>query len=306
MVHLSRHVLRSLLMLLGVSVFAFAVIHAMPADPVLITLVEMNIPVTPENEAVLRAEWGLDRPMIEQYGAWLWRFLGGDWGRSFRTDLPILAEFLERLPYSATIGLGGLGVAAILAVPLGFAAACRPGGTVDYLSRVLSIGGQVIPAFWLGLVLLWLLAVELRLIRPFFGGAAEQLLLPTLLVGFYSIGSLGRVFRNELLAITTQPFFRTALAKGLSPEAALRRHALRHALFGYVAALTPECAWVVGGTAIVEIVFSVPGISLFLVESIAARDYFVLQAYVMVVAVWMVLIHGLSLILRALLDPRTR
>ena len=300
----AKYAAQAIAVFLVISGFAFAIIHAMPADPVLITLIELNIPVTAENEAALRAAWGLDRPLPEQYVRWLWRFLGGDWGNSFRTDLPILSEFVQRLPYSATIGFGGLGIAVLLSIPLGFASARRPRGFANLASRALSVGGQVVPSFWLGLVLLWFLAVELRVIQPFFGGPAEQLVLPTLLVAIYSVGSLARVFRNELLATTSQQFFRTALAKGLTHTAALRRHGMRHAFFGYLAALVPEFAWAVGGTAVVEIVFAVPGISLFLVESIAARDYFVLQAYVMVIAVWMLLVHAVSMGLRRLLDPR--
>ena len=118
---------RVALTLLGVSLLAFAVIHAMPADPATIVLVQRNVPVTPETIAALHAQWGLDRPVAAQYVHWLGRFVAGDWGISFQTDAPIVREFAARLPTSLTIGLGGIAVGLAAAVPLGYAAAVRPG-----------------------------------------------------------------------------------------------------------------------------------------------------------------------------------
>lgn len=295
---------RAALLLWLASLAAFAVIHGMPADPAEIFLVQMNRPVTPEAVARLHAEWGLDAPLFVQYVDWAGRFVIGDWGLSFRTAQPVLDEFLRRLPVSFLIGTGGLALAALLAIPLGHHAALRPHGIADRASRALAILAQAVPAFWSGLILLWILAVELRWLRPFTGGSAHQLILPTLLIALYSVGTLARVYRTELQLYQAQPYYRTALATGLTPREALHRHGRRHALFGLVAALTPEFGWVVGGTAVTEVVFGIPGVSQFLVDSIAVRDYWVLQGYIMAMAAWMILVHGASVGLRRALDPR--
>jgi peptide/nickel transport system permease protein len=287
------------------SVLAFLVLKAMPADPVLLVLIDRNVPPTPEAVAELRAAWGLDRSLAGQYAAWLGRFLTGDWGVSFRTDRPVLTEFAERLPLSLAIGFGGLALAAVTAVGLGLAAAERPGGAADRATRLLAVLGQSVPAFWTALLMIRLFGVELRVLRPFLGGDVERLVLPVLLVALYSAGSLARVMRRELLAAAATPWFRTAMAKGLTRGQALRRHALRPALGGLLAALVPECGWAVGGTAVAEVVFAVPGISAYLVESVAARDYFALQGYVVSVAAWMMAVHLAAAALRRAIDPRS-
>ncbi len=287
------------------SVLAFLVLKAMPADPVVLVLIDRNIPPTPEAIADLRAAWGLDRSLGGQYVAWAARFLAGDWGVSFRTDRPVLTEFAERLPVSLAVGLGGLALAAVTAVVLGLSAAARPGGAADRATRLLAVLGQSIPAFWTALLMIRLFGVELRVLRPFLGGDVERLVLPVLLVALYSAGSLARVMRRELLATAGTPWFRTAMAKGLTRGQALRRHALRPALGGLLAALVPECGWAVGGTAVAEVVFALPGISAYLVESVAARDYFAIQGYVVAVAAWMTVVHLAAAVLRRAIDPRT-
>ncbi|MSP67644.1 MAG: ABC transporter permease, partial [Alphaproteobacteria bacterium] len=160
-----------------VTVLAFAILRAMPADPVLITLAERNLPATPEAVAVLTRHFGLDRPIPEQYARWLVRFLSGDWSVSLRTDLPVRAEISARAPLSLAIGGGGLAVAILLAVPLGFAASARPRGLADRLSRLLAVAAQAVPVFWVGLMLLWLLGVHLRLFQPYGSDGATRLLL---------------------------------------------------------------------------------------------------------------------------------
>ena len=303
---LAARLARSLALMWLVSVASFAMLHAMPGDPVVITLSVQNVPVTPDTVAALRAEWGLDRPLIEQYWRWLADFLSGDWGVSFRTAQPVLEEFARRLPVSMVLGFGGLGLAVAVAIPLGFAAASRPGGGADRAARAITVLTQAVPSFWLGLVAIWLFAVELGVLRAFTGPLVERLVLPVGMVALYSLGTLTRVYRTELLAAAEAPMFQTALAKGLSRPQALWRHAHRRALFGLVASLTPEFGWVIGGTAVTEVVFGLPGISQFLVESIGVRDYLVLQAYIFVIALWMLAVSALAAVAGRVLDPRVR
>jgi len=294
---------RAAIGLVAVSVLAFLIIRALPSDPVTLAIQAWNLPATDEVIRDLRRAWGLDRPLPLQYLGWLGRFVLGDWGTSFRTGAPIADEFLRRLPLSFGIGVGGLVLAALLAVPIGYRAACKPGGWIDRFSRLLAVGAQAVPVFWLGLILLWLLAVKWRLMRPF-ADHPGTIALAIALVAFASLGPLARVYRRALIEVEHQPFFRTALAKGLSREQALWRHGGRHALYALLASLRAEAGWAIGGTATVEVLIGLPGISQFLVQSIAARDYFVLQAHVMVVAIWMIAMNASVGLLHCRLDPR--
>lgn len=295
--------LQALMGLVVISFTAFTVITMMPADPVAIAIRAWNLPATDETVAALRADWGLDQPLPLRYINWLTDFVAGDWGRSFRTGEPVLGEFLERLPVSLALGLAGLGLAIILAIPLGFLAAARPGGMADRMSRLLSVFVQAVPAFWFGLVLLWVLGVQLRWIRPF-ANDWTAIVLPILLISMHSIAVLARVYRRDLLETAAQPHFRTALAKGLSERQALWRHGHRSALYALLAAVRSEAGWVIGSTATMEILFGLAGISQFLVQSVGARDQMVLQAYVMVIAIWMLAMNVMARFAMRLLDPR--
>lgn len=301
--HIVRIGLRSAASLLAVSALAFLVVAFMPSDPVMIAIRAWNLPVDETTISALRAEWGLDRPFPARYLSWLADFVTGDWGRSFRTGEPVLDEFSSRLPLSLGIGLGGLTLAAIAAIPLGFAAALKPDGVADRLSRLLAITVQAVPAFWLGLVLIWVLGVQLRLISPFSAGI-DVIALAVGLVALHSTGMLARVYRRDLIEQTMQPYYRTALAKGLTRRQALWRHGHRSALYALLSAMRSEAGWAIGTTAALEVLFGLPGVSQFLVQSISARDHSVLLAYIMVVAGWMLAMNaGVELAMRRL-DPR--
>lgn len=281
---------------------AFASFRLMPGDPADILAAARTLP--PDVAAAFRDGWGLERPVCEQFGTWLAGFLTGDWGRSFATGEPVAADLLGRLPWSFAIGTAGLALAVGTGFALGYRAAFQPHGVADRASRLLAVGGQALPAFAVGLALLWLFAVELRLVRPLTGPPAERLVLPVLLVALFSVGGVARVARAAFAEVAAAPFMRTALAKGLSPAAALWRHGRRHAGLTIVAAMTPELAWVLGGTAVAEIVFGIPGLSDRVVASVTVRDYPVLQAFVAIVALWIVATAEAARLVRRRLDPR--
>lgn len=295
--------LQTVMGLLAVSFAAFAIITLMPADPVEIAIRTWNLPATEETVAALRHEWGLDRGLIIRYFGWLWGFVHGDWGRSFRTGEPVSAEFVKRLPLSLTMGISGILLAIALALPLGFAAALKPGGFADRFSRLLSVFTQSTPVFATGLALIWVFGVQLQWIRPFSNGAAS-LMLAIALVALHSTAVLSRVYRQGLEEAMSQPWFITARAKGLSERSALWRHAHSAALYAVLAAVHSEAGWVIGSAAAMEILFGLPGISQFLVQSISMRDQMVLQAYVMVVALWMVSVDLVARLLMLRLEPR--
>lgn len=300
---LFRFGMRSALAMLALSLASFTLIALMPADPVQIAIRVWNLTATSETVAALREEWGLDRPLLLRYLHWLADFVIGDWGRSFRTGEPVFAEFSERLPVSLMLGLTGMLLAIAVAVPIGFFAAARPGGVTDRASRAFSVFVQAVPGFWLGLVLLWVLGVQLRWIRPF-ATDATAIVLPVMLIASHSAAVFARVYRRDMMETMRQPYFRTALAKGLSRRQALWRHAHRGAFYALLSAVRSEAGWVIGSTATMEILFNLPGLSQFLVQSIAVRDQMVLQAYVMVIALWLLLMNLIVQILQRFLDPR--
>lgn len=293
----------SVMGLVALSLASFILIALMPADPVEIAIRAWNLPATDETVVALRADWGLDRPLAARYLHWLADFVAGDWGRSFRTGEAVFAEFSERLPVSLVLGLSGLSLAIVLAVPLGFFAAARPGGLADRGSRALSVFVQAVPGFWLGLILLWVLGVHLRWIHPF-ANDASAFVLPVLLIALHSVAVFSRVYRRDMAETLQRPYFRTALAKGLSHRQALWRHAHRGAFYALLSAVRSEAGWAIGSTATMEVLFNLPGLSQFLVQSIAVRDQMVLQAYVMVIAMWLLLMNALVHLALHLLDPR--
>lgn len=292
-----------LVFLLAATLAAFAVVRAMPGDAAETILVAQGLAPSPEQVAALRAAHGLDAPVWRQYAAWLMRVAHGDLGTSLRSGEPVLHGLLVRLPVSLTIGLGGLLIGTVLAYVLGLAAAGRVRGA-ESASRALALLAQAMPAFCLAVIVIWVFGVELRWVRPFTGGAIERILLPLLVVALYAAGGLVRVASHAVLTAAATPWFRAVLAKGLSLRRALRRHAGPFELLVLLSALRAETAWVIGGTAVVEVVFASPGVSAWVVESIAQRDYPVLQAYILTVAVWMVLVRLVIDQLSAWLDPR--
>lgn len=288
-----------------VTLATFLALRATPGDPARIFAGHAGTGGEAYLDA-LRATWGLDGALGTQFLRWLGGFLSGDWGRSFLTGQPVAEMMATRAPLSAAIGCGGLMLAAIAGFGLGYLAARRPAGPADIVSRALAVASQALPAFALGLVLLWLLAAELRVIRPLSGGLAERIALPLLVVALYSCAGLARVTASAFREAARADWMRTAEAKGLTRGEALWRHGRRPAMLTLLAALTPEAAWAVGGTAVAEIVFGTPGLSEAVVAAVVHRDYPVLQAFCALIALWIILIRGVSGIGRRGLDPRLR
>lgn len=299
-----RFVVMTLVSWLAAVAVSFLLIRLVPGDPVDVFINHVNIRATEELIAAYREQWGLNRSLPIQFGLWLQGFLTLDWGSSFATGGPVAGELVTRVRWSAAIGIGGMVGALLIGSALGFFAAAKPGGLADTLSRAFAVAGQALPAFAVGVITLWVLAAELRWIQPFAGGPVERLLLPIGLVAFFSIGSVSRLVRAGFTETAHAPYLRTALAKGLPYRLALWRHGRRRAAIGLLAGIAPDLAWIVGGTAVAEIVFGVPGLSERVIDAVAHRDYPILQAYVALVALWIIVGLRLGTLLRRTLDPR--
>ncbi|MGI5129567.1 ABC transporter permease [Pseudonocardia sp. CA-107938] len=295
-------------MLLLASVVVFALVRSAPGDPVDVQLGEAGgAALTTADEARIRAErlaeLGLDRPLPEQYLNWLGRMATGDWGTSFRSGRPVALEMADRVPASLLLGSAGFAVGVVLAVGLALAASRRPGGPVDQLVRLLTLVTVAVPSFLLGTVALQLgtAAVGFRIAGP---ASTERLWLPALVLGISITPTMSRVLRASLVAEGGRLYAVAARARGASPGRVLVRHVLRPATAPVLVLGGLAFAALVTGSIITEAVYTWPGLGNYAVEAIAAQDYPVVQAYVVVTTALVVVVNrGFDLAAR-LLDPR--
>ncbi len=266
--------LRLLLLLLAGSLAAFSLARAAPGDPALLALLEANQAADPAALAALRASFGTDRSLPAQYLAWLGAALTGDLGLSFRTGQPVAAEVQARLPVSLALGGAGLALAALLALAIAPRAAARPGGPADRVVDALAVAGQAVPAFWIGALLLWIVAAGLGLLPALTGPWPARMALPVTLIAFAAFGPMAATLRATLRDVARSAFHQAALSRGMAPGVAgLRRVGGRHALAALVPVLGAEAALAAGGAAVLETLFGLPGLGAFAAEAARARDW---------------------------------
>jgi peptide/nickel transport system permease protein len=276
---------------LAASLLAFSAVRAMPGSPMRQMLFAYQLPPTDENVRALEKAWGLDAHPARQYMAWLSNFIMGDWGRSFITRRDIREEFCRKIPLSLAIGAGGIISSAALAFFLGYLSAVRRGGFCDKLTKFVSIISQSVPNFIAAILVIYCFGVRFKMAKFFTGGSAPGLWAAISLNCLYAVGGLSRVtcayFREQM----NQAYVKFAVSRGFSREYVLMRHAFKPVLNGILSVILSRLAWIAGGSAVLEFAFGIPGISYFLVDSMQAKDYYVLQSYVMVIMVWMFLSH---------------
>src|SRR5690606_15103262 len=230
---MARYVLQRLLsavvVLWGVTVLVFSMVHATPGDPVRVLLGDSARGATAEDLARLRSELGLDQPLLVQYKNFLAGLLQGDLGKSWRTNRPVAAEIAERLPYTLQLTVAARLVAVLIGLPAGVLAATRPDSSVDYALTGLALVGVSMPVFWLGLLLMMVFALTLGWVAASGSGPARHLVRPALPVGAASAAFVARMARAARLEVLTEDYVRTARAKGLSEWAVVGKHALRNA-----------------------------------------------------------------------------
>lgn len=286
------------------SVVSFGVGRLMPGSPAQLLLQAYDLPETPENIEMIERQWGLDEPLIKQYGAWMKNFLRGDWGRSMISKLEIRKLFLKKLPYSLILGFGSILISSLFAFFMGFAAAIRPGGLADKLSRGLAVFAQTVPSSILAVLTIYLIGVKLKAVKFFTGGSTAGVVAATLFLSLYAMGGLARIVRIHFREQMGKPYIRFAIARGFESNYALLRYGSRPVLYGLVSVLIPKFGWILGGSSVMEFIFTIPGISYFLVDSIRLRDYYVIQSYIMVVVIWMFAINCISNLIMNVLDGR--
>ena len=311
-----RRLIYAIPTLIGVSIITFAIVRLSPGDPIrLYTFGARDI--TNEDIEALRRVYGLDKAMPLQYIDWLSRVVRLDFGQSFIYHKDAGSLILEILPNTLQLAVVSLVLQILIGVPLGVVAALKRGSWVDGMVRVFGVAGHAIPAFWLGLVLIIVFAVQLRLL-PSQGmltvgrdqwdlfDRLKHMLLPAFVLSLTGIANYSRILRTETLDVLGQDFVRTAHAKGLRERTVVFVHALRNALIPVVTALGGILAALVGGALVVETVFSWPGIGRFTFAAAIAKDYPIIQAGTMIASVLLVVSYLLRDIAYAVVDPRIK
>lgn len=289
--------------LVGVSLLAFALVHAIPGDPAVIAA---GLESSPETVERIRRDLGLDRPLPEQFARFAWRALHGEFGVSIRTGVPVSEELAARLPITAGLALAGVAVAVLLGVPLGTGAALLRGTRGDGLLMAVALVAVSTPSYWLALMLVLLFSLALRALPGFGVGTPAHFVLPVLTLGLQSAGIVARMTRAALADVLGEEFVRAARARGLSRTRAVLQHALRAALPPVVTLIALRVGGLLAGTVLVESVFAIPGLGRLMVDAVAARDLPVIQGGVLVIAALFVTVNALADALVPWLDPRAR
>ena len=292
----------ALAVLVGISLAVFLVVH-LSGDP---TALYMGPEGTKEDYEILRRALGFDRPLAEQYGLFLARAFQGDFGRSLRHRQPTLPLVLERFPATARLAVAALGLAVLLALPLGIVAAVRRGSLLDSGAMMLALAGQCMPTFWLGILLILAFAVNLRWLPVYGGEGVLTLILPAVTLGVWAMARTARITRSSMLEVLNQDFLRTARAKGIAEWSVILRHGLRNGAIPIVTALGLELGNLLGGAVITEAVFAYPGVGRLAVEAVVNKDVPLIQAVVFTVAAVLLLLNILIDLVYTALDPRVR
>jgi nickel ABC transporter permease subunit NikB len=299
-------ILQLLFVLLSLSIGTFVLMKLAPGDPVLHILSADEFAVTEADEEALRKELGLDQPIIVQYFRWLSQVLRLDLGTSYLTGQPVMDELIRRLPTTISLTLGGLTVMVLISVPMGMLAAMNHNRLFDHISRLVALFGASVPSFWLGLILIYLFSFQFGLLPSMGNGSLLHLILPSLTLGLGLSAVYARLLRAGLLESLSQEYVRAARARGLGEWRILTRHALKAALLPVITVFGMSIGHLLGGSVIVETLFSWPGMGKMVIDAIFQRDYPVIQGYVITTGVVVVLLNLIVDLSYRTLNPQIR
>jgi dipeptide transport system permease protein len=323
---------------LGITLLAFSLIHLIPGDPVQVMAGERRL--DPAFHAEVLQRLGLDRPLWEQYVAYLWKALHLDLGESFVTHEAVWSEFLKLFPATLELSICALFLAVVIGVLAGVLAAIKRGSVLDHGVMGLSLTGFSMPIFWWGLLLImfcsvymrewapaWALPVSGRLALEFdiaprtgfmlidawlsgepgaFKSALSHLVLPSIVLGTVPLAVIARMTRSSMLEVLREDYVRTARAKGLSPARVVFVHALRNALVPVITVIGLLVGTLLGGAVLTETIFSWPGVGKWLIDAISRRDYPVVQGGILIVATLVIVVNLLVDVMYGLINPRIR
>jgi peptide/nickel transport system permease protein len=313
-----RYTIRRFLLMIptlfGVAVLVFLLLRAMPGDIVELRMLMDGGQVSPEALATERARLGLDQPLFYQFYDWITGIMVGDFGISMWTGRPVIEEIGSRLGLSMQVAIMATVLAISISIPLGTIAALYNNTWIDHVIRTFAIAGLAVPSFWLGMLIILGLLYTFNWIPPLTYTPIwedpvrnlSQLIWPALAVGYRYSAVATRMTRSTLLEVLQEDYIRTARAKGVYERLVLSRHAIRNAMLPVVTVVGLEFAFLIGGLVVTEQVFNLNGIGKLFVETVTRADYTMVQALVMLVAAFFILVNFVVDLLYAVLDPRIR
>jgi peptide/nickel transport system permease protein len=304
---ITGRLLQGALVIFLISVVTFVIMRLLPGDPVYLLLGEGQIQITEEQIQAIRAKWGLDLPLYQQYLIWVGSMFRGNFGTSLiRTGVPIRDMLLEAIPVTANLNILAMLAALIVAIPAGIIAGIKRNSIFDYATAVGATLGVALPNFWLGLIFIIVFSLILRWLPPFGLRSWQGYILPVIVLATEQTAVLARVMRGAMIDVLTEDYVRTAESKGLAHRVVIARHALRNALLPVVSVIGFRIAFLLSGTIVVETVFALPGIGRLFTDSVFRLDYQVVQSIVVVLAMLVVVVNLLTDLVYALVDPRIR
>jgi peptide/nickel transport system permease protein len=299
---LLHRLLQGLISIVGASIVIF-LISRLSGDPVQILLPS---DATPQVIADTKRNLGLDLPLWRQYLIFAWDALGGDFGRSYRWQMPALRLILDRLPATIELAICGLIFSIAVAVPVGVLSAVRPGGWTDRFGRIFAMLGQAMPAFWVGLLLILLFAVQLNWLPAFGYGGVSHIIMPAVALGWYPVAAQTRIVRSAMRDVLDSDHIRLSRALGTPERLIVWKYALRNAAVPLLTMLGVYFAAMLGGAFVVETIFAWPGVGRTVVEAVFSRDFPVVQAGVLFTSILFVLSNLLVDLTYGIVDPRIR
>ncbi|WP_034295626.1 ABC transporter permease [Herbaspirillum sp. RV1423] len=302
LIYILRRLLIALCVAVTVSVVSFSLLH-MSGD--LATAIAGPEATGAQVEAI-RVQFGLDRPMSTQYLEWLGNALHLDFGKSFYFQAQVMDMVAERLPITLKLGGIALLLAVVVAIPLGVLAAIYRDTWLDRMALVIAVVGQAMPSFWFGLTLILIFAVTLHWLPVSGNEEWQNFVLPAVALGYYAMPAMMRLTRAGMLEVLGSDYIRTARAKGLGKGKVIFKHALRNAIIPVVALAAVELGFMLGGSVVIESVYSMQGLGQLAWDAISRNDYPVVQAVVLIIAMFYIGLTFLADVINAMLDPRIR
>lgn len=294
---------RLISVLAGISVLVFLIVHAIPGDPAVIAA---GLEASPETVARIRRDLGLDQPLPAQFARFVSRALVGDLGTSIRTGAPVVEEIRERLPHTLILTGGGIGVATLIGLGAGLAAAVSRRRWVDRAVMAAALVAVSTPSYWLALMGMLVFALQLAWLPSIGTGTPLHYVLPIAVLGLQSGGQVARITRAATLETLHREYVRAAAARGVTSARLLARHVLANAVLPILTLIGLRVGGLLAGTVLVESVFAIPGVGRMMVDAVIARDFPMVQGGVLVVATLIVLVNVATDVAGALLDPRAR
>lgn len=303
-----RRLLQMVPTVIAVALLIFIIFSVVPGSFAASMMADGRMDADPALMERMNREFGLDKPLYERFGQYLYDIARFDLGTSFRTRLPVADMINERVWASLRLAIAAMLFAAVIGVPLGFVAALRPGSFLDTSTMVGAVSGLSMPQFWLGLLLMYLFALKLGWL-PSFGygdGGFRHLILPAITLGVTPLALLARTTRAGVLDVLSADYIRTAHSKGMSSAKVVRWHVARNALVLIVTTIGLQFGSLMGAAVVIEKLFSWPGIGSLLVDSVAVRDIPTVQGTILVIVLWFLVINTMIDLIYAAIDPRIK